>query len=161
MDKVLVVFYSYEGSTRKVAKLIARHLKADMLEIKPRVEMTSKGFSKFVWGGSQVVMGIKPKLLPLDKNIDDYDVIFLGSPIWAGTFSPPVKTVLESDYINNKKVVYFYSHDGGHSKAIDRAKVAIDKHNIFIAGQGFKDPLIDPNIEHTVTSWVDHVISKI
>ncbi len=45
--KTLVVYYSYEGSTRLIAETIADTLKADILTLKPLEEMTSKGFLKF------------------------------------------------------------------------------------------------------------------
>jgi multimeric flavodoxin WrbA len=40
-------------------------------------------------------MKIKPKLEPINVDFQAFDVIFLGSPIWAGTYAPPIKTLLE------------------------------------------------------------------
>ena len=96
MTKTLVLFYSYEGSTRKIAELIASSIDADIEEIKPVKEMKSKGFAKYVWGGRQAAMRTQPKLEPLNVNLDDYDTIFLGSPVWAFTYSPPIRSLLKT-----------------------------------------------------------------
>ena len=48
--KKLVVFYSYEGNTKFIAKTIAESINEDILELKPVKDMDSKGFMKFIWG---------------------------------------------------------------------------------------------------------------
>ena len=127
MSKTLVLFYSFEGNTKRVAELIASSIGADIEEIKPVKEMKSKGFSKFIWGGGQVVMNKKPKLKPLQVNLDDYKTILLGTPIWVGTFSPPISTLLENGYLKNKRIAYFFTHEGGADKAVEKVKAVIGK----------------------------------
>ncbi|KOA18696.1 flavodoxin [Clostridium homopropionicum DSM 5847] len=75
MSKILVLYYSFEGSTKKIAEIIAKNIDAKLEEVKPVNELKSKGFSKFIWGGSQVIIGKKPKLLPIGVNLDDYDTM--------------------------------------------------------------------------------------
>lgn len=135
--KALVLYYSFEGNTKKVADYLSKEIGADIEEIKPVNEIKSKGFSKFIWGGSQVVMGKKPEILPIKSDISSYDIIFLGSPIWAGTYAPPVKTFVE-DHIKGKKIAYFYTHDGGHRKSVERAKEAINQNNSFLGAIDFQ-----------------------
>lgn len=139
MSKVLVVYYSFEGATEMVAESISQALNLDILSIKPAKEIKSKGFSKYVWGGGQVVMGIVPKIEPIQIDLDEYDTILLGSPIWAGTFAPPLRTFLENNKVRNKRIAYFYTHDGGASLAVERAKDAITKHNTFITSLGLEN----------------------
>jgi flavodoxin len=139
MNKVLIVYYSFEGATEMVAESISQALNLDCLSIKPVKEMKSKGFSKYVWGGGQVVMGIVPKIEPIQIDLDQYDTILLGSPIWAGTFAPPLRTFLENEKVRNKKIAYFYTHDGGANLAAERAKDAISKHNAFFASLGLEN----------------------
>ena len=47
----IVIFYSYEGNTRFIANTISKEIYADILELKPKKDMNSKGFMKYVWGG--------------------------------------------------------------------------------------------------------------
>ena len=135
--KALVVYYSFEGNTALIADAIRETLMIPATRIQPVKELPSTGFSKYVWGGSQVIMGFKPKLEPITVDFQAFDVIFLGSPIWAGTFAPPIKTLLEEGYFTNKKVYYFYTHEGGSLGASRRAKANISKHNQFITSKGF------------------------
>lgn len=155
MSKMLVVYYTFEGTTKRVAEAIAEKTASDIMAIKPVKEIKSNGFSKYFWGGSQVVMGKKPELVPFSKAIDDYDVIFVGSPIWAGTYAPPIKTLLEEDFIKGKKVGYFYCHEGGDGKAAEKAKKAIEKKNDFISALGLiaknmNDDELSDKIEHWI-----------
>lgn len=137
MSKILIAYYSFEGSTKLIAETLSETLKADIMEVKPVKEMKSKGFGKYIWGGSQVIMGKKPELAKLTKDIKEYDIILIGTPIWAGTYSPPIKTLLEGNYIEGKKVAYFYCHEGGAGKALEKAKAVIEKKNTFIGAKDF------------------------
>ncbi|MCK5289167.1 MAG: flavodoxin, partial [Candidatus Omnitrophica bacterium] len=85
--KKIVIFYSFEGNTKLIAESIAKTIGADLLELKPKSEMQSKGFMKYVWGGKAVMMKAKPELLPMDKDIKGYDILFIGTPVWAGTYA--------------------------------------------------------------------------
>lgn len=159
--KSLVLYYSFEGNTENIAKAIATGIDADIEMVKPVKELKSKGFSKFIWGGSQVVMGKKPKIQPINVNIETYDFILIGTPIWAGTYAPPIKTLIENEYIKNKKVAYFYTHEGGHSKAMAKAKESISKLNTFIDGRDFlnRDEPMNTHHEDAIT-WVQELITK-
>jgi flavodoxin len=134
MSKVLILYYSFEGSTKKIAEYLANNLQVDIKRVEPVNELKSKGFSKFLWGGSQVIMKKTPEIKVLNINIDDYDLIILGSPIWAGNFAPPIYTMFEKGLIKNKKIAYFYCHEGGASKSVKRAMPSFDKDNNELIG---------------------------
>lgn len=156
MDRILIAYYSFEGNTKFIAEALAKCLEADLMEIKPDKEIQSKGFSKYIWGGTQVVMGNKPKLVPFTKNINDYDMILVGTPIWAGTYAPPVKTLLEGNYIEGKKIAYFYCHKGGPGKAEEKAKSVIEKKNVFVGAKGFLSPTENKEISiDEVNKWCE------
>lgn len=142
--KTLVLYYSFEGNTKFIAEVIAQALNTSIMRIHPSKDLTSTGFSKYVWGGGQVVMGIKPKLEPIEIDLNEFDVVFLGSPIWAGTYAPPIKTLLEDGILSNKKVFYFYTHEGGSQNAQRRAEAVISKFNQFMSAAGFLDVLKNP-----------------
>ena len=84
---VLVVYYSYEGNTELIANAISKTYGFDCIRIVPKNEMNSKGFMKYVWGGGQVVMNIVPKINDIQVDLNKYDLIIVGSPIWAGSAS--------------------------------------------------------------------------
>lgn len=136
MSKSIILFYSFEGNTRRVGEFLARELNIPFEEIKPVKDLPSKGFSKYLWGGSQVVMNKKPELRTINVNLDDYDTVFLGSPIWAGTFAPPIKTLLEDGTLKGKKIFFFYCHDGGPGKAETKIREAVNINNELISSYG-------------------------
>ena len=158
MSKILILFYSFEGNTRRVSKLLSDKLNIPYKEIKPVKDLKSKGFSKYIWGGSQVVMKKKPELMEVDINLDDYDTIILGTPIWAGTFAPAIKTLLE-DKLKNKKIAFFYCHDGGPGKSEKKAKEAININNTFVSSIGLERVRYNfEDIKGDVLSWAQNML---
>ena len=105
--KKLVAYYSFEGNTKFLAEAIAEEIKADLLEIKPVKDIKTKGFLKYPIGGAQVVFGFKPKLKPFDKNPEDYDVLFLGTPTWSLSYTPAMRSFLSQVKLSDKKVGLF------------------------------------------------------
>ena len=141
--KKIVVYYSLTGNVRKVAKDISEKTGADLLELRPKKDYPDKGFKKFFWGGKSAVMGDEPELEEYDLALSDYDMVIIGTPVWAGTFTPPVKTFIrrERDALSGKKVSFVASSSGGDcEKAIEKLK----------AFSGISSPLsclslVDPN----------------
>jgi flavodoxin len=161
MSKILVLFYSYEGSTRKIAELIAAETGADIEEIKPVKEMKSKGFAKYVWGGGQVVMKRRPELKPLNVNLDNYDTIFLGSPVWAFTYSPPIASLLEKGYLKGKQIAFFHCCEGAPAKTEEDAKAAIENENTWLAAFGCTNvPENYENLKDQVATWAKEIVNK-
>ncbi len=138
--KILVVYYSLEGNTKLIAESIAKSVNGDILELKPEKDISPKGFSRFLWGGKQVVLKEKPPLKPLDKNAMEYDLIFFGSPVWAGSFAPAFNSFFNSISIKGKKVAMFCCYAGSAGKTFEKFKKALEG-NKFVGEIGFKDPL--------------------
>jgi len=138
--KALVLYYSFEGNTHSVAKKISEHLGADIQHIEPIKELKTKGFYKYVWGGRQAVMKTKPAIKSIDKNPEDYDLIVIGTPVWASTFTPPIRSYLDQSTFKGKKIAFFYCHMGGAGKTVEHFDEAMSENQI-IARQEFVNPL--------------------
>lgn len=111
--KTLVVFYSQSNTTRTVAQEIQKQLNCDIAEIEC-VEPYSGDFGQTIqrWQKEQQE-GTLPEIKPLDKDLKDYDVIFLGYPIWGGTYAIPVATFLKNTDFAGKKLVPFCTFGSG------------------------------------------------
>jgi flavodoxin len=125
--KTLVVYYSYEGNSALVAEELKKALGADssacdLLEIKTQDDKTRTGFAKFLWGGKQVVTHKNPKLRPYAANIDEYDLVILGAPVWAATPAPALQSFIGETKISGKKIGLFVCHAGGPGKALDKLR---------------------------------------
>lgn len=111
--KIAVVYYSLEGNTKFAAKKIADRLSADLIELKCVKEYPTGKVSKFLWGGKSVTFGEKPALIPYNFNADDYDVVIIGSPVWASKYASPLKTFFAENDIYDKKLGLFVCCAGG------------------------------------------------
>lgn len=152
--KKLVIYYSFEGSTEFIAKIIAEKLGADVLKLEPEKEIKSRGFLKFFLGGRQAMMKEKPELKPLAKNPLDYDLIFIGTPVWAWTFSPPLRSFFNQVKLKNKKIVLFCSFGGGLGKTFVNMKKELVGNEI-IAEKTFQEPVKNPEKgRKEVEEWI-------
>lgn len=161
MSKQLILFYSFEGSTKKVAEYLSKELNIPCEEIKPVNDLKSKGFIKYPMGGGQVVMKNKPELMPIKANLEEYDTIFLGSPIWAGSFTPAIRTLLETGILKGKKIAFFHTSMGGPGRANNKIKELVELDNellIPIYGvANVKDKFEE--IKDILSSWAKNIIN--
>lgn len=141
-SKSLVVFYSLDGNTQFISEEIKKGTNADLLKLQPeKNNVNSKGFMKYVWGGRQVMMGKKPELLPFDVDFNSYDVIFIGTPIWASRHAPAIHTFLSNHLLRNKKIALFCCHSGGgNGKAFNKMKEQLTG-NTIVGEIEFKEPI--------------------
>jgi flavodoxin len=128
--KTLVVYYSFEGNTRYIAERIASAAGADMQELKPVNDIPSKGFMKYVWGGRAVFKKQAPELQPLGKDPSSYDVVFLGTPVWAFTFAPALRTFFDICRLQGKKVALFCCCGGSKGKTFERMRERLEGNRI-------------------------------
>lgn len=111
--KALVLFYSQTSNTKAVAQEIATKLGADMEEIVP-VELYDGDFQATIERGKKELdEGNYPEIQPLKANVADYDVVFIGYPVWFGTYAPPIFTFLAQVDLSGKKVVPFCTFGSG------------------------------------------------
>ncbi len=94
MSKILVIYYSLTGNTKMIAETIQEIVNSDILALKPVKELKADSGMKYIWGGAQATMKKKPKLEDFTIDPLAYDLIFIGTPVWAWTFSPPIRTIL-------------------------------------------------------------------
>jgi flavodoxin len=106
--KVLVVYYSLTGNTELVAKTIAEMLRADIRRVE-EVKQRKKGIGLFISGGYAAFRNKCSEIKPIDYNLSGYDLIFLGSPIWAGKCVPAINTFIKNADFKDKKVVCFFT----------------------------------------------------
>ena len=137
--KTLVIYYSLDGNTGFIAGKIAEATGADMLELKMKQDIGG-GFMRYLRGGKQVVRKEKPELLPLQVNPGDYDVIFMGSPVWAGSYAPAFNTFFNTVTLKGKKVALFACYGGQAAKTFINFRGALEGNDI-LGEIGFRDPL--------------------
>lgn len=123
MKKILVAFYSRSGKTKKVAKTISDILKCDIEEIFDTKDR--RGVSGFLSAGNEAITKRFTVIKELKKNPSLYDLVIIGTPIWAGNISVPIRTYLSLHREDFKDVAFFCTCLGS-----DADKVFKDMENI-------------------------------
>ncbi len=122
MMKKLFIYYSVTGN----GDLVAEQLKEKGYDIRKVIKKRSLPktfFFRVFVGGFLASINRKSRLKDFDTNIDDYDEIVIGSPIWADKFSSPINTVLSTLNFEGKKVSFIlYSGGGQAASAEERIK---------------------------------------
>ena len=111
--KTLVLYYSLTGTTKAVADEIATRLGADVEELLC-VDPYDTNFQACIARCMQErEAGVLPEIQPVQADLSKYDVIFLGYPVWFGTYAPPVTKWLKGVDLSGKKVVPFCTFGSG------------------------------------------------
>ena len=113
-SKIAVVYYSQSkvSNTATVAKWIAKHTGGELVPIEA-VEAYPDAYGETLKaakkdmenGGTRAIKSVPP--------LDGYDVVFIGTPIWYGTYAPPVAEFFKTHSFAGKTVVPFCTHGGG------------------------------------------------
>lgn len=127
MSKKLVAYFSASGVTKKVALRLAQEELAELFEICPKIEYTSADLN---WmddnSRSSLEMkaqGCRPEILNKLDNLDQYEIIYLGFPIWWYVEPRIIDTSLESYNFSKKQIVPFATSGGsGISNVVENLK---------------------------------------
>ena len=115
--KKLFLYYSLTGNGDAVADCLKKK-GYEILKVKTKKELPKKFFFRVLTGGFRAMINYKDEIEDLDINLDDYDEIIIGSPIWNGRTSCPINTVLDKYDFKGKNISFiFYSGSGESPKA--------------------------------------------
>jgi len=142
-NKTLVLYYSQTGATKSVAEELQSQLGADIACIEA-VEPYDTDYAATVarWRQEREE-GIKIAIQPLTVNLDQYDTIILGFPIWGGTFASPMATFLADNSMVGKTVVTFATFGSGGIDSATADVVKAQPAATIIKGYGVRNARIE------------------
>ncbi len=109
--KILVVYYSRSGTTRKVAKSLSVSLGCEIEEI---VDVDSRsGARSYLRSLMEGMRRRASRILPPNKDPASYDVVVIGTPVWAWSVSSPVRAYLAANRTRLPAVAFFCTLGGG------------------------------------------------
>ena len=106
--RILVAYFSHSGTTRNVANALSEETGADLFEIAPQEEYSNVYFRS----NSEIRSNARPALSASVENMEDYDIVFVGYPVWWHATPAPVNTFLESYDFTGKLVIPFCTSGG-------------------------------------------------
>ena len=156
MGKILVAYFSAGGTTRKVAEMIATAAEADLYEIVPKQPYSKADLN---WmdkkSRSSVEMSDKkfrPELTDTDAQIDKYDEIILGFPIWWYVAPTIINTFLEGYDFTGKKIVLFATSGGsGFGNTVSELKPSAPN-AVIVEGKVF-----NKTTKEEIAEWVKRI----
>ena len=125
MSKKLTAYFSASGVTAKAAKVLSEAAGTDLFEIRPAIPYTAADLN---WqdknSRSSVEMNdlsFRPEIAEKLSNMDEYDTIFVGFPVWWYIAPTIINTFLESYDFTGKKIVLFATSGGsGFGKTAEK-----------------------------------------
>lgn len=116
MSKKLVAYFSVSGVTKRYAEKLAKAAEADLFEIKPSVPYTSADLN---WQNSNSRSSVemknpdsRPEIAEKLSDMDSYDTVFVGFPIWWYVAPTIIDAFLESYDFSEKPVIPFATSGG-------------------------------------------------
>lgn len=160
LGKVLVVYYSLSGQTRKIAEFIASQTKGDIYEI----TVTEPYTSPSVYAKSKKELESKqyPQLATPLPDLSAYDVIFVGGPVWWYTMATPLFSFLQKADFAGKKVVPFSTQGSNYGKFFtDFADIA--QNADIQESENFNNlkPEYDDMVHNKINTWLNKLAQAI
>ena len=130
-QKQLVLYYSETGTTKTVAQELQKQLNADIEAIETEIPYSGNFQETIQRCQREMQNGETPALKPIKSKIQDYDVIFLGFPIWFGTYAMPISTLVKNYDFAGKTIVPFCTFgSGGLNTSSEALRKALPKATI-------------------------------
>ena len=133
MVDIGLYYYSYEGFTDRVMRTVEGELTTSVAgaarvyreRLIPTQEKRRTGFTKYMWGGREALMGRRPQLRPLERVPADGAVIVIAGPVWAFTYPPPIGSFIARYDLSTHPVACVLTNDGGPRGALDKLSRAL------------------------------------
>ncbi len=107
----LVVYYTRTGNTRKAAEAIAAACGGDLEEIR-EVGARRSGIVGWLRAGRDGMRKRSVTIEALRRHAGDYDVVFVGSPVWGWNLAPAIRSYLEAADVGSRPVAFFCTMSG-------------------------------------------------
>jgi len=153
MPKTLIVYYSRDGNTKKVAEKLAEQMSCDIIQITE--SKSRKGILGFLKAGMEASRKTQPPIILPEINLEDYELFLIGTPIWAGAMASPVRTFMVQKLPKTADYAIFYTRGGAGDLPIGTAtEKIVGKAPKVVVGIGRKE-MISGKWESKLNSCTD------
>ena len=151
--RILVLYYSQTGTTKALAEELQIQLGADIEAVECEVPYDGDFNQTIQRCQEEMADNEVPAVKSLNSNIGDYDIIFLGYPVWFGTYAQPIGGLLHSQSFEGKKIVTFCTFGSGGLESSTKALAEALPESEVVAGYGVRTARIEAAPEE-VNRWL-------
>jgi flavodoxin len=149
--KSLVVYYSRTGNAKFVAETVAAELGADIEEIVDKKSRAGK--LGWVSAGRDGMQGRETQIEPTKLVPADYDIVVVGTPVWAWSPCAAIRTWMGKNDLARKKVALFFTMDSNLKQAIEKTK-ALAPNAVFVGELTIAEALKDKGVtSKKIADW--------
>lgn len=158
-NRTLVAYFSATGNTAAVAERLATATGADLFEIKPVAPYTAEDLDwhndKSRSSTEMADRGSRPEIASRVENMEQYDLVFVGFPIWWGREPSVVDTFLESYDFAGKTIVPFATSGSTPTTAdADESIRAIVPNANVVTGKRFPNDVSADELKSWASEWL-------
>lgn len=156
-SRILVAYFSQTGNTEQIAQMISNETNADIFKIEASTPYPEDYDTLTQIAQEEQNSDARPEINNTIDNISDYDVIFIGYPIWWGDMPQIMYTFLESYDFNGKTVIPF-STSGGSGLADTIEHIQTEIPNANVVENGFTiDGSQAESAENDINNWLNQL----
>ena len=140
----LVIYTSVSGGTRTIANEIASEIGASLVEVK----------------GDHLHTGmedVRIRTEPESVNMENYDIVFLGTPIWMWNPSPILMSYLKKQNLKGKRIALFSTSEGDVKGAMDKIKKELNDISV-VSVEDFLSPKMKEEEKSRARAWAKKVV---
>ena len=123
MDHILLTYYSRTGNTERVAEEIATACHATVEKLQET--RWRSGFLAYLRSGREAWKKIAAPIQPTKEDPTHFDVVALGTPVWAGHLASPMRTYVEAHARKSRQVAFFCTQGGAGADKVFRDMAAL------------------------------------
>ena len=155
--KTLLVYFSYTGNTKTIAKMVKDKLNCDILEIKTVIPYSEDYDSVVNDEQNSEASNHLPEIQNIDVNLGEYDQIIIGTPVWWYRPVPAIRTFLTQNDLSGKKIIPFATNAGWLGKTFKEIESLCPNSNIEkgmnIVFKSYSDQLVTDESE--IDNWIN------
>lgn len=152
--KILVAYFSWGGTTQRMAQEIVRQTGADLFRIEPEVPYPTDYTECTEVALEEKNSNARPAIAKEVENWNDYDTVFIGCPVWWWTTPMIICTFTESYDFKGKTVVPFCTYASTYRDETLARIVELTPDAEHLAGEGLTSGRIN---EQNISSWLKEI----
>ena len=155
--KNLIIYFSIFGSTRKFAEMIHDKVGGDLVEIKPVVPYETGYKELMSFSKQEVDNHVLTEFMDLNINIDDYENVFVGYPMWWYSYPPIIKNFFKKYDMKGKTIIPFNTHEGSGDGGTHREIARDLPYSKVLKGLAIRGGDVSDKKKKDIYSWLTEI----